>query len=124
MSSVRIFGREPAAWLALVAVAVKLLAAFGLDVTADQQAGINAVAAAAMGVLIAVIAHDGLGAAIIGLTQAALALALGFGLDWSADRQAVVMAAVTVVVGMWDRTQVTAPVSAAAIRRQAPPNVV
>lgn len=119
MSPVKILGREPAAWLALVAVAVKLAAAFGLDVTVDQQATINAVAAAAMGVLIAVIAHDGLGAAIIGLAQAGLALALGFGLDWSADRQAVVMAAVTVVVGMWDRTQVTAPVPREAVHRNA-----
>jgi hypothetical protein len=117
--SIRVFGREPAAWLSLVAVAVKLLAAFGLDVTADQQATINALAAAVMGVLIAALVHDGVGAAIIGFAQAALALAVGFGLDWSADRQAVVMAAATVVVGMWDRTQVTAPVSASTIRRPA-----
>jgi len=115
----RILGREPAAWLALIAVAIKLLAAFGLDVSADQQSTINAVAAAAMGVLIAALVHDGLGAAIVGLAQAALALALGFGLDWSADRQAVVMAAVTVVVGMWDRTQVTAPVPAGPLKRTA-----
>jgi hypothetical protein len=113
----KLFGREPAAWLALVAVAVKLLAAFGLDVSADQQAAINAVAAAVMGVLIAALVHDGVGAALVGFAQAALALAVGFGLDWSADRQAVVMAAATVVVGMWDRTQVTAPVPADAVRR-------
>jgi hypothetical protein len=113
----KLFGREPAAWLALVAVAVKLLAAFGLDVSADQQATINAVAAAVMGVLIAALVHDGVGAALVGFAQAALALAVGFGLDWSADRQAVVMAAATVVVGMWDRTQVIAPVPADAVRR-------
>jgi hypothetical protein len=115
----KLFGREPAAWLTLFAVAVKLCAAFGLDVSADQQAAINAVAAAVMGVLIAALVHDGLGAALVGLAQSALALALGFGLDWSADRQAVVMAAVTVAVGMWDRTQVTAPVPADAVRRPA-----
>jgi hypothetical protein len=114
--SLLILKREPATWLALVAVVVKLAAAFGLDVTADQQSAINAVAAAAMGLLVAAIAHDAVGAAVVGLAQAALALALGFGLDWAADRQAVVMAAVTVVVGMWDRTQVTAPVPAAAAR--------
>lgn len=116
--STRILGREPAAWLSLIAVAVKLLAAFGLDVSAEQQASINAVAAASMGVLIALLASDGLGAAIIGFAQSGLALALGFGLDWSADQQAVVMAAVTVVIGMWDRTQVIAPVPAAAVARQ------
>ncbi|MFF9003680.1 hypothetical protein ACF1GW_38945 [Streptomyces achromogenes] len=119
MKPTLLFGREPAAWLTLVAVAVKLLTAFGLDVTSDQQATINAVAAAAMGVLIAILAHDGLGAAIIGFAQAALALALGFGLNWGTDRQAVVMAAVTVVVGMWDRTQVTAPTPATAVQPHA-----
>lgn len=119
----KIFGREPAAWMGLIAVIVKLVAAFGLDVSAEQQATINGVAAAIMGVLIASLVHDGLGAAIIGLAQGALALALGFGLDWTADRQAVVMAAVTVVVAMWDRTQVTAPVPAAAVSRPGPQRV-
>lgn len=103
-------GREPAAWLALVAVIVKLAVAFGWNASPDIQAAVNAVAAAAMGILIALAVHDGLGAAIVGFAQAALALALGFGLDWSTDRQAVVMAAITIAVGMWDRTQVTAKV--------------
>jgi hypothetical protein len=106
----RIFGREPALWLALIAVAVKLIAAFGVNVTADQQAVINTVAAAAVGILIAVSTHDGLGAAVLNFVQAGLAAAVGFGLDWSADRQAVVLSFVSAVVAMWTRTQVTAPV--------------
>ncbi|MFB7867370.1 hypothetical protein [Streptomyces sp. NPDC056069] len=89
---IKIWGREPAAWLSLVAIVVKLAAAFGWDVSLETQANVNAVAAAAMGILIALLVHDGLGAAIIGLAQAGLALAIGYGLDWSADRQAVVMA--------------------------------
>lgn len=104
-----ILGREPAMWLSLIAVAVKLSTAFGLDLTADQQSTINAVAAAAVGLLVAAIVHDGIGAAVLGLIQAGLALAVGFGLDWSPDRQAVVMSFVTAVVAMWTRTQVTAP---------------
>ena len=103
-------GREPAAWLALVAVLVKLVVAFGWNATPEVQASVNAVAAAAMGILIALAVHDGLGAAVVGLAQAALALAIGFGLDWSTERQAVVMAFMTVAVGMWDRTQVTSKV--------------
>lgn len=112
-----IFKREPAAWLALFAVVVKFAAAFGWDASPEVQATVNGVAAAAMGVLIAALAKDGVGAAIIGFAQAALALALGLGLDWSAERQAVVMAFVTVAIGMWDRTQVTAPVPAAALAK-------
>ncbi|MFE7547110.1 hypothetical protein [Streptomyces gardneri] len=103
-------GREPAAWLTLVAVLVKLAVAFGWNASPEVQAAVNAVAAAAMGILIALAVHDGLGAAITGLAQAALALSIGYGLDWSTEKQAVVMTAVTIAVGMWDRTQVTAKV--------------
>ncbi|MGW5003226.1 hypothetical protein ACWEP8_36860 [Streptomyces hydrogenans] len=104
------FGREPAAWLSLVAVLVKLAVAFGWNASPEVQAAVNASAAALMGILIALAVHDGLGVAIVGFSQAGLALAIGFGLDWSTERQAVVMAFVTVAVGMWDRTQVTAKI--------------
>ena len=110
---VKFWGREPALLLGLLAVAVKLASAFGLNVSTDQQALINAFAAAAVGVAVAVIAHDGVSAAVLGLTQAALALAVGFGLHWSPDQQAVVMAFAQAVVAMWTRSQVTAPVPAA-----------
>lgn len=111
----KIFNREPALWLGLVAIGVKLLAAFGMDVSADQQAVINAVAATLVGLVLAVMAHDAVGAAVLGFAQAALALAVGFGLDWSAEQQAVVLAAAAAVVAMWDRTQITAPVPASAV---------
>lgn len=112
-----LFKREPAAWLALVAIIVKLAAAFGWDASIEMQAAVNGTAAAAMGLLVAYFAKDGIGAAIVGFAQAALALALGLGLDWSTDRQAVVMVAVTIAVGMWDRTQVTAPVPPGAVTK-------
>lgn len=104
-----IFHREPALWLALVAVAVKLSTAFGLDLTSDQQAVINAVAAALVGLIVAIVVHDGIGAAVLGLVQAAIALAVGFGLHWSPEQQAVVLSFVSAIVAMWTRTQVTAP---------------
>lgn len=108
----KILGREPAMWLALVASLVKLAAAFGLNVSQDQQAIINALAAALVGVIVAYLVHDGGAAAIVGLAQAALATAVGFGLHWNANQQAVVMVTVAIAVGMWTRTQVTAPVPA------------
>jgi len=112
----KIFGREPALWLALFAAAVKLAAAFWLNLSPDQQALLNAGAAALVGVVVAVIVRDGQVAAILGAAQALLALAVGFGLDWSAEQQAVVMATVAAVAGMFERTQVTAPVPAAHTR--------
>lgn len=113
----KIFGREPALWLGLVAIVVKVVSAFGLDVSADQQAWINAVAAALVGLALAVVAGDAIGAAVLGFVQAALALAVGFGLDWSAEQQAVALSLAAAVVAMFDRTQVTAPAPAAAVSR-------
>lgn len=109
-----ILGREPAAWLSLVAILIKLAVLFGWDASIETQANWNAAAAAGMGLLIAWMVHDGAGAAIIGLAQAGLAVALGYGLDWSSEKQVAAMTFVTIVVGMWDRTQVTAKVPARA----------
>lgn len=116
----KIFGREPAAFVALAAVAIKLLAAFGIHLSSDQQAVLNAVAAAAVGVVVAVMAHDALAAPLYGLAQAALALAVGFGLHWSADQQAIVLSFVQVVLAMFLRTQITAKVQTGDLTPPAP----
>jgi len=105
-----IFGREPALWLGLLAAALKLATAFGLDLSIDQQSLINAAAAAIIGVAIALLTRDGIPAAILGGAQALLALGLGIGLHVSGDQQAVIMSFVAVVISMFVRTQVTAPV--------------
>jgi hypothetical protein len=116
MKPTLIFGREPAAWLALVAIIIKLVCAFGLNLSTDQQAWVNAAAAALVGLIVAITVHDGIGAAVVGLVQAGLALAVGLGLDWSADRQAVVLSLASAIVAMWTRTQVTAKVAAPGMR--------
>ncbi|MGK5729736.1 hypothetical protein [Streptomyces sp. URMC 124] len=118
----KILNREPALWLALVAIIVKTVSAFWIDVSTDQQAVINAVAAALVGLILAIMAHDAIGAAVLGLAQAILALAIGFGLDWSSEKQAVAMSLVAAIVGMFDRTQITAPAPAAAVARRAGPS--
>jgi hypothetical protein len=103
---VKILGREPALWLSLVGVGVQLVTAFGLDLSTGQQASINALAAAVVGLLTAAAVHDGVAAAILGLLQAAVALGVGFGLRWSPDQQSVVLAFAGAVIGMFVRTQV------------------
>jgi polysaccharide pyruvyl transferase WcaK-like protein len=110
----KIFGREPALWLALAAMVIKTVAAFGVHVGPDQQALINAVVASAVGVAVALMTRDGVSAAVMGAAQSVLALAIGFGLHWSAEQQAMAMSLVAAAVGMWTRTQVTAPVAATA----------
>jgi hypothetical protein len=115
MGTDMIFRREPATWLAFVAVVVKLATAFGLDLTVDQQSAVNAIAAAIVGLAVAAMVHDGIGAAAMGFIQAAVALAVGFGLHWSPGQQSVVMAFAAALVAMWTRTQVVAPVPAGAL---------
>lgn len=112
----RIFGREPAAVLAFVAVLIKLFSAFVLAVSPDVQAAINAVLAAGVGVWVAVVVHDGAAVAIYGFAQSGVALAVGLGLHWDADKQALVLSVVSVGLAMWTRGQVTAPEPKTAVR--------
>jgi hypothetical protein len=115
MPTYRIFGREPAAVLAFVSVIVKLASAYVFHATETQQATVNTVAACAVALLIAISAHDSIGAAVFNLAQAVIAAAVGFGLKLDADHQALWLSLVTVVIGLWSRTQVTAPKPAVAV---------
>jgi hypothetical protein len=116
----KIFGREPALWLGLFAIIVKVVSAFWIHTSTDQQSVINACAAAAVGVAVAFSTHDGVSAAILGFVQATIALGVGFGLHWSPDQQAMVMSLAAALVAMFTRTQVTAKVSAAQAASPAP----
>lgn len=117
----KIFGREPALLLGFAAAALKLLAAFGLGVNETQQALINTVLAAGVGVWLAAVARDGaVGAALMQAAQAVMAAFVGFGLDWSTEKQATVMASVAAFLALWERTQVTAPVSTTWLEQHSP----
>lgn len=110
----KIFGREPALLLGLVASAVQLFSAIVLPLTVEQQGVLNAVAVAIVGVVTAVAVSSEKGAAaVVGLAQAVLALALAFGWAASPEVQGAVMAFVTAIASAYVRTQVSAPVSAA-----------
>lgn len=124
MKTTTLLGREPAVWAGIVAVVVQFIAAFVVDVSQDVQTGVNVAAAALLGLLVAFKVGDGQVAALTGLAQAALALGMNLGLDWSADKQAAAMAFITVVAQAFVRTQVTAPVPAAALMRHAKPTAV
>lgn len=117
----KIFGREPALWLGLLAALLKVSTAFGLEVTETQQTLINAFAAAVVGVILAVVVREGaLGAAIMQAAQAGMALFVGFGLDWGAEKQATVMAAVAMGLALFERTQTAPPVGPVALERTSP----
>jgi len=111
------FRREPAVYLTLFATAVRLLGAFVIDLTGEQQAVLNALATAVAALIVAFMVHDGQVAAILGVAQALLALAVGFGLHIDADHQAVIMSFVGAAVAMFVRTQVSPTMPALPKRR-------
>ncbi|CUW31798.1 hypothetical protein [Streptomyces reticuli] len=106
----KIFGREPAAWAALASITLQAIGAFVADFDAETQAWVNAVVLAVLGLIVAVMVHDGIIAAITGLAQAVLTLAAGLGLDWSAEKQALILSLITAVAQFAVRQVVTAPV--------------
>jgi hypothetical protein len=118
---VKIFGREPVYILAFIAVALKLAAAYGLEVTDAQQGAVMAVLSLIVAVISAIVLKTGaVGAALINLAQGALALFLAFGLDMPAETQALWMLIVESAVALWLHEKVTAPVTILPIEQRSP----
>jgi nicotinamide riboside transporter PnuC len=110
---VKILGREPAFWTTLLAVLVEMLVAWGLKLTEAQQAGINAVATLAMGLVVAVfVARDKVIPVAAGLVVAIGQLALAFGAHLSAHEIATAGAFITIVLAGFLHGKVTAPIDA------------
>ena len=104
--------RDPAFYVTLAATVIRLLAAFVIDLSADQQTWLNAACAAIGGVVVAFwVQREGQVAALTGLVTALLAVAVGFGADISAEGQAAIMSFVGVAAAAFIRTQVVAPVA-------------
>lgn len=108
----KIYGREPAVWLAALGALWQILSAFGLDFDPQLQSIVTAVVAAALGLVVAVQVGDGVYAAVAGLITAGTSLVSYFAFDWSAETQAKFVGAVMIVIGLWVRDKVTAPVPA------------
>lgn len=117
----KIFGREPIYLLGFIAALLQALSAFGVDISDGTQTAINAVSAAAVGVITAIVLKNGaLAAMLVQFAQAVMALCVGLGLDWSAEHQSKVMAAIAALITLWLRERVTAPVPETAIERSSP----
>ncbi|WP_330328165.1 hypothetical protein [Streptomyces pseudovenezuelae] len=117
----KILGREPVYLLGFIAALLQALSAFGVDISDGTQTAINALSAAAVGAITAVVLKTGaLASMLVQFAQAVMALCVGLGLDWSADHQSKVMAAIAALITLWLREKVTAPVPQVSLEQSSP----
>lgn len=107
----KIWGREPAVWLALVAALIQAVSGFFFHLTDEQQGVLNAVAAAVLGLVVAfAVKGDVVLPAVLGFIKAVFALGLAFGAHWAPDKQSLIMVLVTALFAAFVREKVVAPV--------------
>jgi len=111
-SVTKIFGREQATWLGLVAGVVAVVTGFGVDVSPHVQGIVTAVIVFAFGVANAVRLNDGLNALVSHIAVALFSLLSAFGLDWSSEKQAAIIGALALITGFVTRQLSVSPVSA------------
>lgn len=113
----KILGREPAAWVALATILVQAIGAFWAKFSVDLQSWVIAAITAGLGLVVAIVTHDGVIAAISGFAQAAVSLAVGLGSHLNTHEQFYIVAAVVAIAQWITRQNVVAPVPADAFRR-------
>ena len=108
----KLFGREPAYFMALISSAIALATGLGLTLSVDQQGGLNAFVAAVFAAVTAwKLASNQSVAALVGVGKAGIALALAFGYHLSPELQSSSMLFVELLLtGFLVWPNVTAPV--------------
>lgn len=119
---VRLFGREPAAWIGLIEASLALTVALGwVNITRVQTALVMAAVVTGFGVLSAWLTKDTMLGVVVGFTKAVIALAIGFGAHFTPEVTASIIAFVTVILGFFQRTQ-TSPAVSPGFGSPAPPH--
>lgn len=118
----KIFGREPAAWIGLIEGLLALFLAWNytsmaLGLTNETVGLIMAVVTAAFGLVTAFYTKDVQLAVVLGFVKAAVALAVGYGLDLSIDQTAAIITFATVAFGLFNRQQ-TSPATQPSFRSE------
>ena len=101
----KVFGREPAAIVALIEGVIALLVSLNLGLDAEHAALVVAVVTALGGVVSGWATVDTRLGLVTGLAKSVLALAVGYGLQVPEGAQAALLALIPLVFGAWQRTQ-------------------
>src|SRR5687767_11887265 len=109
--TMKIFGREPAAFIGLISGALALLLSLNLFGLTNENVGlIMGAVTAAFGIYTAYVTKDTMLGVIVAFVNAIFALVAGYGFELSPDTTAAAIAIVTVMVGFFQRTQ-TSPLA-------------
>lgn len=107
----KILGRDPAVFFALVASFIQFFSSLALPLTTDQQGALNAVVVlVTSGLLAWKVSHEGGLAWLAGIAKALFALALAFGAHLSPEIQSSALVFINMAVAFWVRGQVSAPI--------------
>ena len=107
---VKLFGREPAAWVGLIEAALILLLAFFTLMTPEQLTLVMAAVNALAGCYVAWATKDTMLGVVVGLAKAILALVIGFGLALTEPQTAAILGFV-VIIGSFFNRQNTYPLA-------------
>lgn len=103
-----VFGREPAAWTALISAVLVLLTTFGFNISTDVQGVIMAAVNAVLGLIVVITVKESVYPALVAVVQTALPLMVAFGLNLSEQQQGAILAVSTITLGfVFTRPQVT-----------------
>lgn len=108
----KIFGRELAVWLGVIAAVFQVVTSFGLDLDGHWQGIVTAGVVFVFAVVTAIRSGDGIIAMATGVVTALFSLFAAFNLEWSPERQGYIIGAITVILSFWVRDRVTSPVPA------------
>lgn len=118
---IKLFGREPAAWIGLIEASFAMIVVLGWVHWSNEQVGlVMAVVVTGFGVLTAYLTQDTMLGFIVGFVKAVFALGVGFGFHLSPELTAASIGFVTVLVGFFQRTQ-TSPAVSPGFGSPAPP---
>ena len=103
-----VFGREPAAWTALISAVLVLLTTFGFNISTDVQGVIMAAVNAVLGLIVVIAVKESVYPALVAVVQTALPLMVAFGLNLTEQQQGAILAVSTITLGfVFTRPQVT-----------------
>ena len=103
---VRIFGREPALWIAVIEAVLGLCAVFGwFDLTTEQVGLWMGVVIAIGAVITSWLTTGTLLSALVGALQAFVALAIGYGFTLSPEATAALIGVLTAMFAFVNRAQ-------------------